>query len=142
MGEVARLKSVRVLNREVRDDETVVLTAEFDDNNRTEVNRIHDDELATAADALDLAQGLEQTRQIEVVQGVDAQHEVETLVGVRQFHRVAHAHERLHGFHAVGDGIFGNVQRSELEFRHQLLELVDYKALRAADVQDEHAERK
>ena len=40
MGEVARLKSVRVLNREVRDDETVVLTAEFDDNNRTEVNRL------------------------------------------------------------------------------------------------------
>jgi hypothetical protein len=40
MGEVARLKSVRVLNREERDDETVVLTAEFDDNKRTEVNRL------------------------------------------------------------------------------------------------------
>ena len=40
MGEVAHLKSVRVLNREVRDDETVVLTAEFEDNKRTEVNRL------------------------------------------------------------------------------------------------------
>ena len=39
-GEVARLKSVRVLNREERDDETVVLTAEFDDNNRTQTNRL------------------------------------------------------------------------------------------------------
>ena len=40
MAEVARLRSVRVLDREVKSDDTVVLTAEFEKENGTDRSKL------------------------------------------------------------------------------------------------------
>ena len=40
VAEVAGLKSVRIVNREVRAEDTVVLTAEFEEENTTHTSKL------------------------------------------------------------------------------------------------------
>src|SRR5439155_5339930 len=98
--------------------------------------RIHHDEPVLAPDALDLAQGLEQIRQIEVVQRVDRNHQVETPVGEGKVRRVGYFDEQPDFLHRIRDGVLGNINSGDFEARKRFREVVNEEPFPTADVED------